>query len=313
MFSIGIDIGGMSIKAGLVDECGRIAYKTVKKTAKMPKDVLVDMRELINEILAKNGLKLENVKGIGIGCPGSISSQTGVVEFSCNLGWNKVAVVEYLLGFYNTKIKISNDAHAAALGEATYGVSKDYNSSVMFTLGTGVGGGVVIDKKLYEGAESKGTELGHTTLVLGGKRCSCGRSGCVEAYVSASALVRQTKQAMVKNRGSLLWEVVGGNLENVDGGTVFEGAKHGDKTAVKVFKKYSKYLAESMMNMFNIFRPEAFVLGGGISGAGTFLTDELNEYCERNHYGYKGTPKVKILLASLGNDAGIIGAASLVV
>ena len=212
----------------------------------------------------------------------------------------------------DTKIIISNDANVAALGEVIYGCAKGYKTCVMFTLGTGVGGGIIIDGKLFEGNESKGAELGHTTLILDGEPCGCGRRGCIEAYVSATALINQTKKAMNSDKNSKMWDFVGEDIENVDGRTAFESAKLGDKTACDVRDTYVKYLAESMMSMFNIFRPEAFILGGGVSAQGDYLIDRVKEYCEKFDYGYKAAPIPEILVATLGNDAGIIGAAALV-
>ncbi|MBE7087482.1 MAG: ROK family protein, partial [Clostridiales bacterium] len=180
------------------------------------------------------------------------------------------------------------------------------------TLGTGVGGGVIIDNKLFEGHLSKGTEVGHTTLILDGEPCSCGRNGCVEAYVSATALIRQTKSEMMANKDSLMWDSVNGDIEAVNGLTAFENAKKGDASAEKVVSNYVKYLSEAMMNFFNIFRPEAFILGGGVSAQGDYLLNRVRKYCEDHDYGFKNSPKVELLIATLGNDAGIIGAASLV-
>ena len=183
----------------------------------------------------------------------------------------------------------------------------------MFTLGTGVGGGIIIDKKLYEGNESKGAELGHAVLVLGGEECTCGRKGCIEAYCSASALIRDTKRAMLADTESKMWEYANNDINNVNGRTAFAMARENDESAMKVVENYVMYLSESIMNYCNIFRPEAFVLGGGICGEGKFLIDKVVAYCEKRHYGYQGTPAVKIITATLGNDAGIIGAAALLV
>ena len=201
----------------------------------------------------------------------------------------------------------------AALGEGIFGAAKGYENVVMFTLGTGVGGGIIIDKKLYEGNESKGAELGHAVLVLGGEECTCGRKGCIEAYCSASALIRDTKRAMLADTDSKMWEYANNDINNVNGRTAFAMARENDESALKVVNDYIMYLSESIMNYCNIFRPEAFVLGGGICGEGKFLIDRIVKYCEERHYGYQGTPAVKILTATLGNDAGIIGAAALLV
>ncbi len=311
MYTIGVDIGGMSVKVGLVDERGVIIANNRAKTEKEPEKMVEILAGQINNLLKENNLTVKDVNGIGIGCPGTITGATGVIEYANNLGWHKVPLGEMLKKYIDVEVRISNDANVAALGEAIYGVAKDYNSAIMFTLGTGVGGGIILDKKLYEGNESKGAELGHTTLVLDGEECTCGRKGCIEAYVSATALIRQTKQAMEQNKESKMWEFVGGDINKVDGRTAFETAKLGDKSAELVRDNYIKYLAESMMNMFNIFRPEAFILGGGVSAQGEYLTSRLKDYCEVRHYGYQGTPKVEILIATLGNDAGIIGAAAL--
>lgn len=311
MYTIGVDIGGMSVKVGLVDDNGHIIAVNRKKTEKNSDTMVEILAGQINELLKENNLTVSELRGIGIGCPGSVTGATGVIEFSNNLDWRKVPLKDMLQKHMNTEVKISNDANVAALGEATYGVAKDYSSSIMFTLGTGVGGGIIIDDKLYEGNESKGAELGHTTLILDGEKCTCGRKGCVEAYVSATALIRQTKEAMKADMGSKMWDFVDGDINKVDGRTAFETAKIGDKSAEFVRDNYVKYLAESMMNMFNIFRPQAFILGGGVSAQGEYLTSRLKDYCEKMHYGYEGTPKVEILIATLGNDAGIIGAAAL--
>ncbi|MBE7083777.1 MAG: ROK family protein [Clostridiales bacterium] len=311
MYTIGVDIGGMSVKVGLVDDNGKIISQLRVKTEKTAEEVIVKMVDQINELLKNNSVKLGELRGIGIGCPGAVSSDKGIVEFLPNLGWESVPLVEKLKNYFNTEIKISNDANVAALGEVIYGAAKNYNDCIMFTLGTGVGGGIIIDKKLYEGGHSRGAELGHMTLFLGGKPCTCGRSGCIECYTSATALIGQTKEAMLTDKDSIMWDYVGGDIDKVDGKTAFECSKKGDKTAEKVRDTYIYYLGESILNMLNIFRPDAFILGGGISAQGEYLNERLKAYCEKFDYGYKRAPKTEIITATLGNDAGIIGAAAL--
>jgi len=311
MYNIGIDIGGMSIKIGVVDKNGLIVKQSRVKTADTAEKCVSDMVELINLLLNDCSISIDNVKGIGVGCPGAVTSETGVVDFLPNLVWDTVPLADMLMKHFNVPVKISNDANVAALAEAIYGCAKDYNDCVMFTLGTGVGGGIIIDKKLIEGGFSRGAELGHTTLFLDGEPCSCGRTGCVEAYASATALIKQTKAAMESDKSSKMWEFVGGDINKVDGRTAFECSKQGDKTAEKVVDTYVYYLAESILNMLNIFRPEAFILGGGISAQGDYLINKLKAYCEKFDYGYKRAPRTEIIVAKLGNDAGIIGAAAL--
>ncbi len=313
MYYIGIDIGGMSAKVGLVTEDGTVLAKKKVVTVKGDAQIMVEgMANAINELFSENSLTIKDIYGIGIGSPGLISSKKGVIDCAYNLGWVNVPLVDMLKKYFDTEIKLSNDANVAALGEAIFGAGKPYDDIVMITLGTGVGGGVIINKQLYEGGESKGTELGHTTLIFGGEPCSCGRSGCVEAYVSATALIRDTKRAMEKDKSSKMWSLVNGNIDEVNGATAFIAYKDGDQTAKTVIDNYTTYLCETMINFMNIFRPQAIIIGGGISGEGKYYTDMLADYCREHLYGFRGAPKVDILTATNGNDAGIIGAASLI-
>lgn len=311
-YSIGVDIGGMSIKVGLVDDNGVIVEENREKTAPTSKQCIGNMVTQINKLLCNNGLTVKMIDGIGIGCPGAVSPDKGIVDFLPNLGWNNVDLVNQLKEHFDTEIVIANDASVATLAEAKYGVAKDCNNALMFTLGTGVGGGIIIDKKLYDGGFGRGGELGHIVLDLNGIPCTCGRKGCIETFVSATALIRQTKEAMLRDNNSLMWQEVNGDLDKVNGKTAFCCAKKGDASANEVVEKYVSYLGESIMSLLNVFRPDVFILGGGISLQGKTLTDKVTEYCEKFDYGYKSAPKTKIVTASLGNDAGIIGASALV-
>lgn len=312
IYRIGVDIGGMSIKAGLVDQDGKILKECRMKTEKTADKCIENLVLQINELLQFKNLTIKDIKGIGIGCPGAVSSESGIVDFLPNLGWVNVPLVKILKEKFDTEIKISNDASVATLAEAVYGVAKDYNNCLMFTLGTGVGGGIVINKKLYDGGFGRGGELGHITLDINGEPCTCGRKGCIETFVSATALIKQTKRAMLENKNTAMWQYVKNDIEKVDGKTAFECAKQGDTTAIKVVDNYVMYLSESIMGLLNIFRPDVFILGGGISLQGKDLTDKITKYCERFDYGYKTAPKTKIVTAELGNEAGIIGAAALI-
>ena len=207
-------------------------------------------------------------------------------------------------------IRLTNDANAAALGEAKFGAGKSYETVIMLTLGTGVGGGIIINGKLYEGNQGKGGELGHVVVQVDGEQCSCGRKGCLEAYASATALIRETKKAMYGNKRSLMWQI-SPEIELVGGKVVFEAAAKGDKSANEVLNNYIKYLGEGILNYCNIFRPNVVVLSGGIANAGAALFDPLNKYIEERFYGYKATPEVKVVPAELGYDSGKIGAAAL--
>lgn len=311
MYRIGIDIGGMSVKTGIVSVDGKIIKQIRTKTDKNPDIAVLNIVKDIDTLLTELNINKDSVVGIGIGCPGSIDSEKGTVIYSNNLGWTNYPLVKNLERKTGIKTKISNDANVATLGETVYGAGKGHNNSVMFTLGTGVGGGIVIDGKLYEGYKSQGAEPGHITLVFNGEQCSCGRKGCVEMYASATALIKQTKVVMKTNKDSQMWKYVDGDINKVDGKTAFECSKTGDDCANKVVNQYVAYLSEGIMNLFNIFRPEICIIGGGISAQGKYLTDKITAYCEQNFYGYKDAPKTKIVTAKLGNDAGIIGASCL--
>ncbi len=310
MYCIGIDIGGMSIKAGVVDKDGKIVKK-----GKVVTDVAAGEHKIINDIgrlvLSLADPNDRDFVGIGIGCPGAINSSTGVVDRAFNLNWHKVALAEELARMINKPIKVSNDANVAALGETMFGVGRMYTDTVFLTLGTGVGGGIVLGGKLYEGNESKGAELGHMVLVVDGEPCSCGRNGCMEAYCSASALIRETKKAMLVDKNSAMWKF-SPTLDDVDGRTAFECSKAGDRSANAVVDYFVKYLGEGMLNFANIFRPQAIILGGGVCAQGDYLIYKLKDYCKDRNYGFADTPRFDILVAQLGNDAGIIGAAGLI-
>lgn len=311
MYSIGIDIGGMSIKTGLVDEKGQIVVKSSIKTERNPELAVKYMAEQIEGLLKEYNISLSMIDGIGIGCPGTVSKDNGVIDFMNNVGWVKVPIVSIFKKYFDLPVIISNDANVAVLAETLYGVASGSKNCVMFTLGTGVGGGIIIDGKLFEGTDSKGAELGHSLFIYDGEQCSCGRKGCLERYISASALLRQTKKAMEENKDSLMWEYVQGDVANVNGLIPFECAKKGDKTAEKVISNYVAYLSEAIMGMLNVFRPDTFIIGGGISNQGDYLIDRIKSYCEKVDYGFKFSPIPKICVAKLKNDAGIIGAAAL--
>ncbi len=313
MYTIGIDIGGITIKIGLVDQNGKIIDKNRSQTADTPKKCISNMVNQINELLLRNNLTIKDILGIGVGCPGSVFSESGIVDVLTNVkGWVNINLRKELQKYFDVPVKISNDANVAILAEVKYGCAKNKQNAVMFTLGTGVGGGIVVDGKLVEGGFSHGAELGHITLILNGLQCTCGRKGCVEKYVSATALIEQTKTQMLIDKDSKMWQQVDGDIEKVDGLIAFTCELMGDKSAKLVVDNYIMYLSESILSMLNIFRPEVFIIGGGVSGQGENLRRRVVDYLEKYSYGYPNAPKTEIAIATLGNDAGIIGASSLI-
>ena len=311
MIAIGIDIGGTSIKGAAVDSNGRV-YETFSMpfVKGEPGEITVKkLASIVKEYIASFDLE-KKIEGIGIGCPGTLDIKNGVVNYSNNLGWDNLPIVDIMHEQLPYPIRLTNDANAASLGEAKFGAGKSYETIIMLTLGTGVGGGIIIDGKLFEGNEGKGGELGHTVIVVDGEQCTCGRKGCLEAYASATALIRDAKKAMRSNKRSLMWKI-SPDIDLVGGKVPFEAAKQGDPTAIAVIDNYVKYLGEGILNFCNTFRPNVIVLSGGLANAGAFLFDKVNKYVEERYYGYKSTPAVKIVPAELGYDSGKIGAAAL--
>ena len=309
-YYIGVDIGGTSIKSGLLDENGAILFTEKCVTQKDADSVIGDIVTLVKRLLKESGKKVE---GVGVGCPGLINSANGEVVYSNNLHWKNVPLKQKLETALSLPVFITNDANAAALGEFFCGAGKKYNSLVLITLGTGVGAGIVMNGKLFEGNLGAGVELGHEVIRVGGEKCTCGRKGCFEAYASATALIRFAVSAMKKDGNSLLWQLCGGDESKVDGLIIFDALKKGDKTAAKVVKKYVYYLSEGLVNVINAFHPEAVALGGGICGAGDAFLKPLKRRVNKYIYGGTEFAPVDLVVASLGNDAGLTGAAKLAI
>lgn len=312
-YYLGIDVGGMSIKAGIVDNKGKILLKSSVPTGvgRDYKEIIADMADLCKTVIADVGLKIDDVCGVGIGIPGLADSKTGKAVYVTNMFWKDVPLVEELQKHLPLAIKINNDANVAALAEAKFGSGKNVQNAVLLTLGTGVGGGIIIDGKIFDGNGSAGAELGHVVIKANGEPCNCGRKGCLEAYASATALIRETKKAILAHPESAMSAEVDGDVERVNGITAFKCAKVGDAVAGEVVARYIRDLGEGIVNFINIFRPETVIIGGGISAEGEFLLKPLREFVQKYSYAGEFAPKVDIVNASLGNDAGIIGAAAL--
>lgn len=307
---VGIDLGGTNIKIGLVDQENEIIASTSIPTyAEREAEAIVqDMADAVKGLFAEKQLTLADCAGVGIGSPGTIDSATGTVLYSNNIKWENVPLAGLLKERLELEVEVDNDANCAALGEAKAGAAKGCENAVLLTLGTGVGSGVIYHGELLK----KGGELGHLILVKNGKMCSCGRRGCVEAYASASALVRDAKEAAAANKKSLLNKLCVGNLENMNGEIPFRAAKQGDETAVELVSSYIQSLAELATDVANCYHPEKILFGGGVCAQGEYLTRPIEEYVKDNVFGGKYMPKVEIGVARLGNKAGIIGAANLV-
>ncbi len=316
MYRIGVDLGGTNIAVGVVDKEGRLVKKTSTPTlaSRPAEEIVADMARLCRELCSEIGCGIEDIEGVGIASPGTVDSENGVVLYANNIPFKGFPVAKILSEMLDGKVKVSvaNDANAAAWGEAVAGAAKGTSNSVMITLGTGVGGGIVIDNRLYSGFNGAGGELGHTVIEFGGVPCSCGRLGCWEAYSSATALIRMTKEKIEECRAQSRPTLMA-DAEKVSGRTACDAMRAGDEAAKEVYDKYIRYLACGLANMINIFQPEVISLGGGISGEGQSLIDSLMPIIRECQYGSEetGLPLTQIRIAKLGNDAGIIGAAML--
>lgn len=309
-YYVGIDLGGTFIKGGIVDDLGQLIISDKIPTESKKGDLAVaqNIATLANSLLASLNLTASDALGIGIGVPGMVDAQAGKVVYSNNLGWKDFSISEAVQDMTGLPVRIANDANVAALGETKFGCGKQYRSTVMLTLGTGVGGGIVIDGKLIEGNRSAGAELGHAVICMGGELCTCGRRGCLEAYASATALIRDTKRAMQANPTSKMWEI--GSLDAVDGATAFRYSDC-DPIAASVVDAYVRALACGITNYANELRPEAVILGGGVCAEGERLTKPLQALVDEEIFAGEDGPRVPVLTAELGNRAGILGAAAL--
>ncbi|MBR5383353.1 MAG: ROK family protein [Clostridia bacterium] len=310
MYYIGIDLGGTNIAVGVVDSEGRIVAKAETPTlAQRPyQEVIRDMALCSRQAIKNANISEDEVASIGIGIPGV--ARDGVIIFCTNLGWHDIPMEAELRKYIDKPVYMDNDATVAGWAEHQAGVSRGTNSSVFLTLGTGVGAGIVLNGKIWAGEHGAGSELGHVVLVAGGDLCTCGKRGCTERYCSATAIIRMAKEACAKNPENAIMAAAGGDPEKINAKIVIDAAKAGDPVATEVFDKYAHYLALAVNNVISFFDPDMIILGGGVSRAGDFLLkavkDRLPEYLF-----YPTLKQPELVLASLGNDAGIIGAALL--
>lgn len=318
MYYIGVDLGGTNIAVGIVDENAKIVKKasTPTKPERGADAVVADMATLAKNLLLELNIPLSEVASAGVATPGTADTDRGVVVYANNIPFSSYPLADRLsslLGGIPTYIE--NDANAAAKAEAFAGVAKGAPYSVMITLGTGLGGGIVIGGKVYSGFNYAGAELGHIVIEKDGRQCSCGRKGCWEAYSSATGLVNITKdrisEAKSAGRESKIYAMIGDDLSKVSARTAFTAMKEGDALGAEIVDEYISYLACGIVNIINIFQPNVLSIGGGICNEGEYLTKPLLEKVFAETYSREGTPRTEIKIASLGNDAGIIGAAVL--
>ena len=314
MYYIGVDLGGTNIAIGICDADRKIIIKDKVPTgAHRDSDLIIaDMAKLAGDLVDRAGIKWDDVKYVGIAAPGTVDPAKGMVMYSNNIKMFHYPICEKLASMLpvNKPVYLENDANAAALAEAKVGAGKGKDDVVMITLGTGLGGGIVIDGKLYSGFNYAGAEIGHMIIVHNGKHCTCGHDGCWEAYSSATGLINMTKEKLAETKDTLMWDMIDGDLSKVSARTAFNAAKQGDRAGKEVVDMYIDYLASGMINIVNIFQPEVFCIGGGVCGEGDYLLKPLTKLVDEGQYGAASRDvKTAIRIAELGNDAGIIGAA----
>jgi glucokinase len=309
MYLLGIDLGGTNISVGLVNEKGELLAKTTTPTmnGRNADDILDDMARLCYKLLSDMNLKVEDVHSLGVGLPGLMDKEKGVLIYANNLNFDNVNVVKEMQKRIDLPVYIENDANCAAIGEITCGAAHGDKNVIYVTLGTGVGAGIIINGKVFDGAFGGGGEAGHMVIIAEGELCTCGRKGCWEAYASAYALRREGRIAAAKYPNGKIYELVDGNIKLIDAKTVFDAAELGDEKALEIIDWYIKYVAIGLVNLVNIFQPEAIVIGGGICAQGDRVIKPVTRILHDRVYG--GQLKTKIAVATLGNDAGIVGAA----
>ena len=307
-YYIGVDLGGTNIVAGVVNENYEIISKASVKTnlPRPEQEIAADIIKVSKQAVESAGITMDQIEWVGMGTPGIANSETGIIEYSNNLGFVNTPMVKYLEEGLGKPAFIENDANAAAYGEYVAGAAKGAKNAVCITLGTGVGGGIIIDGKIYCGSNFGGAEIGHTVISVDGPQCTCGRKGCFEVYSSATGLIRMTKEAIAENPDSMM-----ADEEKISGRTAFDYMRKGDKAAKGVVDKYIKYLAASITNTINIFQPDVLCIGGGVCNEGDPLLLPMKEIVARENYTRNSPKNAEIVIAKLGNDAGIIGAAFL--
>ena len=312
MYNIGIDLGGTNIVASVVNEDYRIlgTGKTPTSTPRSADEIFDDIAAMCREAMDKAGVTINDISSIGMGTPGTVNGE-GVIEFANNLGFNNVPARDMLkerLG--DLPVFIANDANCAALGEAYAGCGNGSKNFVAVTLGTGVGSGIIVDGKIVTGVNFAGGECGPMVIMVDGEACTCGRRGCWEAYASATALIRQTKEAMEKYPDSVMHELAKAEGK-VSGRTAFDAMRKGDIAGIEVVDNYIKYVACGLIDIVNALQPEIICVGGGICNEGDTLMTPLKRFVQAERYSIHSKIQTKIMKAELGNDAGVIGAALL--
>lgn len=310
---VGIDLGGTAIKAGLVDREGRILIQSSIAT-KVGRDyrlIIEDMKKQIEKLIQDYGIGMDDIESIGIGAPGLMNYKSGHVIYCTNLFWNNVPLGVLLQEHFKKPVYIENDATVAGLAESLFGSTKGVSNSVFLTIGTGIGSGIIINNKVYSGSHFAGAEIGHMIIGENFYKCNCGNNGCLETFASATAMIKYAIHRLEKDDiKTTILDKAAGKTENINAKVIFDAAKEGDQLGKETVDRMIKYLSIGIINVCNILDPEIIAIGGGVSKAGDYLIERLKIEVGKMFF----TPNIKygdIVLAQLGNEAGILGAAFL--
>jgi len=308
----GVDLGGTNTKIGIIDEAGEIIIRNTIKT--LSEDGMRETLERIwqetENLLKEAGMDKNSIEGIGIGIPGPVMNQE-VVGFFANFPWEADTNLSKLMKeISGIETKIENDVNVIAMGEVKFGAGRGSKNSITIALGTGVGGGIIVNNQIISGAAGAGGEIGHMKLVENGPLCGCGQRGCFETYASATGIIREGRSRLAVNKENMLYERIGGNTENLEAKDIFDCAREGDSFSMEIVEYASNYLGMGIGNLLNIINPEVIVLSGGVALAGDILLDQLRRDLSR--YAMPVTLKgLEIKQGELGNDAGIKGSIAL--
>lgn len=312
MYYIGVDVGGTNLVAGLVNEKGHILDKVSHPVDKSmtAEELCHELARLAQKVCEMGAVPYEQIEAVGVGLPGLVDNDTGMVIQTPNMAFSDTPFRKLFQEVWDVPVFLANDANCAAVGEYWAGAAKGCDPAVVVTLGTGIGGGLVANGKLFTGYANSGMEVGHMIIKPNGVLCGCGNRGCWEQYGSATALIRLTQAEMEKDKDSVMWELCEGDRFKVQGRTAFQGARLGDPAAKRVLGVYLQGLSIGIINLINVLQPEIICLGGGISNAeDDLLLEPLQELVQQGTFDK--TRPTRLEKASLGNDAGVVGAALL--
>ena len=306
-YVFGIDVGGTTIKCGLFSSKGEMleSWEIVTNKTDNGDHIISDIAATIQSKCEEKGINMDEVEGVGVGVPGPVDNN-GLVKVAVNLGWSNRDVKSELQALVNLPVAVGNDANVAALGELWLGAAAGAKDAIMFTLGTGVGGGVIVDSKVVAGVHGAGGEIGHISVVLeDGNQCNCGKKGCLETVASATGIVRETEKYLAAcDEASSLRE-----LAKIEAKDVFDAAKAGDAVAVKMVNQLGRYIGLAAANLAVTTDPQKIIIGGGVSKAGDILIDTIEKHYKE--FAFATVRDIQFVLAELGNDAGIVGSAYL--